>query len=95
VRTLLNVRTAHAELAKRQTEALIEELKGRGFPNADVVTVRLRPGAIPLPLGWVLSQQARQEISDQLSVPKQCDDPAEETNGCALGKIVGMLQGLQ
>jgi hypothetical protein len=43
----------------------------------------------------VLSQQARQEISDQLSVPKQCDSPAEETNGCALGKIVGILQGLQ
>jgi hypothetical protein len=95
VRTLLNVRTAHAELAKRQTEALIEELKRRGFPGADVVTVRLRPGAIPLPLGWVLSQQARQEISDQLSVPEQCDNPKEETNGCALGKIVGMLQGSQ
>jgi hypothetical protein len=43
--------------------------------KADIIVFELAPRNVPVPLGWLLSNQARAEMMDQLGSPDFTEDP--------------------
>lgn len=65
-RTMLNTRGARGVLAVEQLRTLVRSLVEQGR-NADLVEFRLRERDVRLPLGWLLSQRARDDIAAQVT----------------------------
>jgi len=75
-RALLNARDARARTAIAQLRATVASLTGSPRSNdARVLDFEFNDARIPLPLGWLLSQRAREEMTAQLLDPDRNRSP--------------------
>ena len=91
IRAMLNTRGAHGSLSKLQSFVFRDSLVQRGV-DAEVITFTLKPGLVPVPLGWALSAGARRDMEDQLGKPDDCAPSGDPENACALSRIIRLLQ---
>lgn len=86
VRALLNTREARGASAVRQLVTAIATLKANDH-DAAMLPFELREERVPLPLGWLLSQQARDDMKNQLGGPAL----ARPDDGCAFQDAAGKV----
>jgi hypothetical protein len=102
LRALLNTRQARGELAKLESERVVERLdkvcamaSQKGVHaycvEAEVITFVVRPGSVPVPLGWSLSASARLELERQLGAPPVCSGADDNSNRCALFRVLNYV----
>ncbi|HEU5078923.1 MAG TPA: hypothetical protein VFT72_06905 [Opitutaceae bacterium] len=66
--TLLNTRSARGVSATRNVQTLLNEYVARSM-KAELISFELAERDVPVPLGWLLSNQAKKEMMDQLGAP--------------------------
>jgi hypothetical protein len=79
---MLNTRGARGVLAVEQLRTLVRCLVEQGR-NADLVEFRLRERDVRLPLGWLLSQRARDDIAAQVT---------DEANAAGYRRVIDALR---
>jgi len=50
---------------------------------------------VALPLGWLLSDEARAELVRQLGRPRDCETELNIENDCEFGKVIAALVNKQ
>lgn len=90
VRALLNTREARGETAIRQLHTAITTLQDE-HQLADFIEFQLFENEVSLPLGWLLSKQAREEMKRQLGQPKECIAVVDIDNPCSAGQVINAL----
>jgi len=90
VRALLNTREARGDTAIRQLQTAIITIQD-GHKPSGFVDFQLYDNGVALPLGWLLSLQAREEMRHQLGDPKVCDLVVDIDNPCSFGAVINFL----
>jgi hypothetical protein len=90
VRALLNTREARGDTAIRQLQTAITTIQD-GHKPSEFVDFQLYDNGVALPLGWLLSLQAREEMRHQLGDPKVCDLLVDIENPCSFGAVINFL----
>jgi predicted acylesterase/phospholipase RssA len=99
LRAVMNARSARADESVRRLQHTVDlTRKTEDRFTAQWTEFRLLARGIPLPLGWLLSKNAREEIDDQLPAPEDCGispyplvriEPRH--NACAFGEVIAQL----
>jgi hypothetical protein len=90
IRTLLNTREARGDTSIRQLNTAITALQDERLP-AQFKEFQLFETEVALPLGWLLSKSARDEMKQQLGRPRRCDTMVDIENPCSFWDIVDSL----
>jgi hypothetical protein len=94
IRTLLNTREARGNTAVKQMETAITSLQDR-HQVADLFQFEIKESVVELPLGWLLSDEARAELVRQLGRPRNCEFERDIENDCEFGKVIAALVNKQ
>lgn len=97
IRTSLNTREARGTVAVAQLLTTISEFRrvGRGAWKSAMIQFKLRQRKIPLPLGWALSESARNEIAAQLVDCEDVTTSADPDAVCNRDSLTSVLEILQ
>lgn len=90
IRTLLNTRDARGETAVKQLNTAITTLQDEGKLSG-LIEFQLYEGDTALPLGWLLSKKAREEMKRQLGQPKLCGPTVGVENHCSFANVIDEL----
>lgn len=90
IRTLLNTREARGETAIKQLNTAITTLQDGGKPS-EFIEFQLFENEVALPLGWLLSRQAREEMKRQLGQAAKCGTVVGVDNSCSSGQVISEL----
>jgi hypothetical protein len=90
LRAMLNTRQARGELAEISLTRTLRDIKKSGI-LVEEITFALEPGDVPIPLGWALSESARQNIRRQLGSPGKCGETTASMNSCAQARVLHLL----
>ncbi len=91
LRTLINTREARGQLAEAQLRTKVFSIQENGI-IADLIEFQIGLSDVQIPLGWQLSESARQELRGQLVPKADCSSRTGFHNGCAVADVVGYLQ---
>jgi hypothetical protein len=93
MRAMVHARNARGEYALNLLRQQFKSLAGTGRHDLKVLTLRVDGRQEPLPLGWVLSGRAREQIEEQLGViPGSAAQEVRDGNdGCrrTVGELIG------
>jgi hypothetical protein len=90
IRTLLNTREARGETAIKQLNTVVTSLQDEG-ELSDFIEFQMFENEVALPLGWLLSKKAREEIRGQLGQPRECETIVDIENPCSFGQVISEL----
>ncbi len=90
LRALLNARAARGALASENLRAQVASLREVGV-DASLIDFQIGLSEVQLPLGWQLSNSARQELREQLAGGPDCADVQGIANSCSLAEVVRAL----
>lgn len=99
LRAVMNARSARSDESVRRLQHTVELTRETVDKfTARWVEFRLLDRGVPLPLGWLLSQNARSEIDAQLPRPEDCGESSyplrtieARHNACAFGEVIAQL----
>lgn len=91
IRTMVNTRAARGELAARALKAQVTGQQDE-HECAEFIEFQIQAGGVQLPLGWHLSQGARQAIREHLRPPTDCSSRTGISNGCAVQDVVDRIE---
>lgn len=94
IRTLLNTREARGNTAVTQMETAVTSLQDR-HQLTDLFQFEIKESLVELPLGWLLSDEARAELVRQLGRPRDCETELNIENDCEFGKVIAALVNKQ
>jgi hypothetical protein len=88
---MVNTRAARGELAAR---ALKAQMTGQQDEHecAEFIEFEIQAGGAQVPLGWHLSQGARQAIRAHLRPPADCSSRSGIYNGCAVQDVIERIE---
>lgn len=91
IRTMVNTRAARGELAARALKAQVTGQQDE-HECAEFIEFEIQAGGAQLPLGWHLSQGARQAIRAHLRPPADCSSRSGIYNGCAVQDVIERIE---
>jgi predicted acylesterase/phospholipase RssA len=90
IRTLLNTREARGDTSINQLNTAISALLDDQIP-ARFIEFQLFEANVALPLGWLLSKSAREEMKRQLGQPRPCEMTVGIENPCSFEGVIDRL----
>lgn len=90
IRTMVNTRAARGELAARALKAQVTGQQDE-HECAEFIEFQIQADGVQLPLGWHLSQGARQAIRARLSPSSDCSSRTGISNSCAVQDVVDRI----
>lgn len=91
LRALLNARAARGTLASESLRTQVAALREAGI-DAALIEFQIGLSEVQLPLGWQLSNSARQELREQLSSAADCVGAKGIVNSCSVAEVERALK---